>query len=248
MLKSFSQFIFENEDSTAEFIKSLALKLVQKIKNSPDSDEYVSFAGMEFREPFAFDLIINVKKEKGANIEDDAHFHTLSWEQLNYDKLGYAIDANCRTNKGDLMIPEIEIHLILDPSKTPHSYSNLYARLIDLLTHETNHVSQFSAIERNPFSSEPSDQDHRQASKKSFKYFLLKDEVESMVEGMYASSRIKEIPLDYVFHDYLTPFVQSKYITLDEYDQVMEVWVKAALEKYPDAVFSKKVDKIVNSI
>lgn len=248
MLKSFSQFILENENSSAEFIKNTALKLIQKIRGSQQSEDYSTFSGMEFTEPFRFSLILNVKKEKLANISDDSHFNSLPWEQINYDKLGYAIDANVRTNKGDLIIPELEIHLILDPNKIPQLYDNLYARIIDILTHETNHVSQFSQFDMDPSAASPSDQEERKSSKKSFKYFLLKDEVESMIEGMYASSKVKEIPLDYAFHDYLIPFVQSKYITPDEYNTVMEVWVKAALEKYPDADFSKKVDKIINSI
>jgi hypothetical protein len=248
MLKSFSQFISESEDSNQEFIKSIALKLIQKIRGVKDAAEYITFSGMEFTEPFRFTLILNVKKEKDAKISEDDHFNSLSWEQINYDKLGYAIDANVRTNKGDLIIPEIEIHIILNPNKIPQLYDNLYARIVDILTHETNHVSQFSHFDSDPSAATPSNKDERNSSKKSFKYFLLKDEVESMIEGMYASSKIKEIPLDYAFHDYLIPFVQSKYITPDEYDKVMEVWVKAALEKYPDVDFSKKVDKIINSI
>jgi hypothetical protein len=59
---------------------------------------------------------------------------------------------------------------------------------------------------------------------------------------------VLDIPLDYVFTDYLSTFVQSKYITPEEYSQVMQQWVKYALERYPDASFSKNVDKIVNSI
>jgi hypothetical protein len=76
----------------------------------------------------------------------------------------------------------------------------------------------------------------------------MKDEMESMIEGMEARSKVLDIPLDYVFTDYLSTFVQSKYITPEEYSQVMQQWVKYALERYPDASFSKNVDKIVNSI
>jgi hypothetical protein len=248
MLKSFTQFISESENLEQDFIKSTAAQLIQKIKSADESGEYTTFSGMEFTKPFRFDLILNVRKEKNAKISEDSHFNSLSWEQINYDKLGYAIDANSRTNKGDLLIPEIEIHLILDPTKIPMAYTNLYSRLVDILTHETNHIAQFDQVNRDPFSSHTSNKEERNSAKKSFKYFLLNDEVESMVEGMYASSKVKEIPLDHVFHDYLTPFIQSKYITPEEYSEVLSVWVKAALEKYPDAIFSKKVEKIVNSI
>ena len=248
MLKSFSQFISESENPEKDFINTTARQLIQKIKSIDESDEYTSLAGMEFTEPIRFDLILNVKKKKDVKISEDPHFESLSWEQINYDKLGYAIDANVRTNSGDLLIPEIEIHIILDPNKIPHAYTNLYARLVDILTHETAHISQFDPLDRNPFSSHTSSKEERNSAKKNFKYFLLNDEVEAMVDGMYANAKTKEIPLDHVFHDYLMPFIQSKYITPEEYAEVLSVWVKTALEKYPDAVFSKKVEKIVNSI
>lgn len=249
MIKSFLQFINEDADPTGDFIKSLALKLIKKIRSfSQQEESYSVFSGMEFTEPFEFDLILNIRKEKGANIKQDPHFKDLSWEQLNYDKFGYAIDANIRTNPGDLIIPELEIHMIIDPSQEPHLYSKLYARVIDILTHETNHIDQFSHIDRNPFNVSPSNRSERKSSKKNYRYFLLPDEVESMVEGMYASSKHQKIPLDQVFAEYLQPFLDTKYISLAEYHEVMLTWVKHALEKYPDAIFSKKVEKIVNSI
>ena len=69
-----------------------------------------------------------------------------------------------------------------------------------------------------------------------------------MVEGMYASSKFQNVPLDTVFDDYLLPFVKSAYVSKREYTIVMTAWVKYALSRYPDAVFSTKVEKIVNSI
>jgi hypothetical protein len=119
--------------------------------------------------------------------------------------------------------------------------------LIDIVTHETNHLDQIGT-QRDPFSANPSTKEERGDAKKSFKYFLLDDEIESMVEGMYARAQHKDIPLDYVFDDYLLPFIKSKYITPAEYEEVRSTWVKYALERYPDAVFSNKVDKIINSI
>ena len=249
MIKSFLEFVNENVDSNEKFIKSLTLKLIQKIKSlSSDPDEYVTLKGMEFREPYQFDLILNVRKEKGAKVVNDEHFKNLEWEQINYDQLGYSIEASVRTNSGDLLSPEIIIHLIIDPSKEPHLYNKLHARLLDILTHETNHIDQFSIFSRDPFSSPPSSQSDRKSAKKNYRYFLLVDEIESMVEGMYASSKQQNLPLDEVFFNYLEPFIKSGYISKNEFLKVFTTWIKFALERYPDALFSKKVEKIVNSI
>jgi hypothetical protein len=249
MLKSFSQFINESIDSSEEFIKDLTQKLIKKIRDFREqASEYSVFSGMEFSEPYEFDLILNVRKESSAKIEKDPHFKSLSWEQLNYNDLGYAIDANIRTNRADLIIPELKIHIIVDPSKEPHLYTRLHARILDILTHETNHIDQFGIVNRNPFSANPSTGDFRNSAKKSYKYFLLPDEVESMVEGMYASSKDQKKPLDQVFYEYLSPFIKSKWINQSEYQKVISTWVKFALERYPDAKFSPNVKPIIDSI
>jgi hypothetical protein len=69
-----------------------------------------------------------------------------------------------------------------------------------------------------------------------------------MVEGMFARAQELNQPLDAIFDDYLQPFVKSKYINPQEYDKVMQTWVKYAIGRYPDVNFSKNVEKIVNSI
>jgi hypothetical protein len=246
MLKSFSQFI--NEDRGAlDFLSGLTTKLIQKIRSSKEEQDYTLFSGMEFREPFEFDLIMYVRKDSNPNIKNDAHFSELPWEEINFENDGYAIDAKVRIHKEKSLIPEISIYIIINPNQEPHVYRDLFSRLLDILVHETKHIEKIS-IKRNPFNVKPSNHEERNAAKKSHNYFLLPDEIESMVEGMLARSKYLDIPLDYIFDDYLIPFVQSKYITPSEYEKVKIVWIKHALEKHPDANFSKKVEKIVNSI
>jgi hypothetical protein len=171
----------------------------------------------------------------------------LPWEKINFDHLGYCIDANTRMSRSKSKIPKIILHIILNPKEEPILYSKLYYRLIDILTHETNHLDQLG-MNRTPFNSHVSDKMERNNAKKSYKYFLLKDEIESMTEGMYASAKAQNIPLDQVFDNYLLPLIQSGYISDQEYNKVIRVWVTRSLELYPDATFSTKVDHIVNSI
>lgn len=249
MIKSFLQFINENMDHKSEFIKGLAQNLIERVRTSQfdESDEYSVFAGMEFTEPFIFDLILNVKRQSNLNIENDSHFKSLPWEKINFDDLGYSIDANTRMSKDRTRVPAITIHIIVNPKEEPSLYSKLYFRLIDILTHETNHLNQLG-LNREPFNTHVSDIHTRNSSKKSYKYFLLPDEIESMVEGMYVKSKVQHRDLDEVFNDYLQPFIESKYITMTEYLTVMKTWVTRAVELYPDAKFSEKVSKIINSI
>ena len=248
MVKSFIKFVNEKFEAEERFIRDLSTKLIQKIRTSrePASESYLKYAGMEFTEPYAFDLILFLRRDSNVNFQRDEHFKNLPWEELNYSEYGYAIDANLHVSKPNLY-HKIIIHLILDPNQEPHLYTKLFARLIDILTHETNHLEQIGSG-REAFNEMPSNPDERELAKKSYKYFLLDDEVESMVEGMHASAAQQGKPLDQVFDEYLRPFIESSYITQEEYSQVMQKWVTFASQNYPEAKFSPKVDEIINNL
>jgi hypothetical protein len=249
MIKSFLEFINESMENNVEFLKKLTIDIIAKLRESSkeESSSYATFSGMEFTEPFMFDLILNVRRETDPNLRQDPHFNDLSWEKLNYDNLGYSIDANTRMSKSKAAVPKITIHLILNPKKEPILYEKLYARLLDILVHETNHLDQLG-INRNPFNVNVSDPRERAKAKKSHKYFLLSDEVESMIEGMYVRSKEQRIPLDKVFLEYLTPFLETRYISSSEFQKVMFTWITRSLELYPDAEFSPSAKKIIDSI
>lgn len=249
MIKSFLEFINEEMDQKQEFIKDLTLKLLPKIKSfrSSQDSEYSSFSGMEFDSPYSFVLNLEIKKTAIPDFVKDSHFKNLPWEKLNYDRLGYSIDANTTINQKDNIIPEIKIHLLIDPGKEPLLYSKLYARLLDILTHETNHLEQMGKNET-PFNANPSLPDTRESAKRNYRYFLLPDEIESMVEGFKVSAEEQELPLDQVFSEYLMPFVISKYITKDQYNKVISTWIKYAIERYPNIAFSNKAKNIIDSL
>jgi len=246
MLLSYREFIYENDDSDVEsdFNRKLAEKLISELRRNSKLESF-SLSGMDFTEPYQFKLIVDVRHNAEFNIKTDEHFKQLPWEKFNFKRDGYAVDANT-TVKGE-ETPEIEIVLVLDPTKEPHLYSKLHGRLLDILTHETNHLSQLG-INKDPTGEDVSDKDTREEAKAGHKYFLLKDEVQSMVEGMYARSKHDDVPLDYVFNDYLIAFVKDKYITKEEYADIMETWVKYAAEHYPDSKFSDKANKVLNKL
>jgi hypothetical protein len=72
-------------------------------------------------------------------------------------------------------------------------------------------------------------------------YFLLPDEIPAMVAGMYAAAVRKKIPLDQEFEIYLKPFIKSGLINDEEFNKVIQAWIKFANQVYPDAKFSNKV-------
>ena len=249
MLKSFLQYINETMDHKTEFIKGLSQNLIERLRTSPfdESTEYSVFSGMSFIEPFNFNLILNVRRDTDLATHSDSHFNSLPWEKINFDNLGYAIDANTKMSKSKLKIPSITIHIVLNPKLEPLLYSKLFFRLLDILTHETNHLNQLG-INRDPFNTYVSNNHDRDLAKKSYQYFLLPDEIESMVEGMYTRAKAQNTYLDKIFDGYLLPFIESGYINKSEYLEVMHAWIFHALEVYPDSKFSNKVKSIIDSI
>lgn len=244
MLLSYSDFINEEHNGEKEFNTTLAEKLIAEIKRNVELESF-SLSGMEFTDPFLFKLVVDVRRNSNFNVKSDPHFKQLPWEKFNFKRDGYVVDANT-TVKGE-ETPIIEIVLVLDPSREPHLFSKLHGKMLDILVHETNHLSQLG-VNKNPTGEEISHKHDREAAKAGHQYFLLKDEIQSMVEGMYTRSQHDDVPLDYVFNDYLVAFVKDKYITKEEYADVMETWIKYAAEHYPDAKFSNKANKVLSKL
>lgn len=249
MVLSFTEFINESEANELNFLKKLTIHIINKVKDTDrsESTEYQKIDHSELTKPFLFDLIVYLRRDKNPNFKEDEHFNGLAWELINFKDLGYSIDANTYVNKGDLTVPEIKVHILLDPSKEPHSYEELFRRVFDILIHETNHLDQIG-INRDPFNVKPSSQEERKAAKGSYEYFLLPDEVESMVEGMYGKAKESNTALDVIFLNYLNPLVKSHFMTTEELAKVMDVWVTWAIEHYPDARFSPSMDDIINNL
>lgn len=252
MIKSFNDFIRDsiNENLNSDkFIATLATSLLDKIKKtaSSPSSEYKKIKSAEFITPLTFDLDLIIKREESPSFKTDSHFKNLPWEKINFDTFGFSIDANTYMDKDEDIVPEIEIVLLLNPNDENSTYSELYFKLVDILAHELHHLTQ-AGWNRQPFKTYPSSKKNRDAAKHDYKYFLLQDEVESMVSGMYARSKVEKRDLDLIFDQYLLPFIQYKYITTDQYSKIVKIWIKYALENYPEAKFSSKVKEIVNSI
>jgi hypothetical protein len=241
MLLSFYQYLKESTQKDHKL--NLVLSIIRELK-SFSGDSYKTIGEYFIYGQDNFTILVEVRKPNFCKISDDSHFKDLPWEQLNYDSNGYVADANTYIKKDKVVI---KLNIIVNPEYEPKCYSKLKARLIDLITHESNHVNQ-TGKNRNPFNDNVSEPNVRERANKDYQYFLLQDEIESMVKGMYASSNYQKIPLDNVFDEYLTPFVKWKYITQDEMDKIIQVWIKYALEEYPTANFSNKYLKYIETL
>lgn len=248
MIKSFIEYINEGSSNDVSKYANDVIKHINKVNDTGDS--YIEIRDLEYNDDDKFDLVVQIKKINDPDFENDSHFSSLPWEEINFNKYGFAIDANTFINKKDLIIPEIIITLIIDPVREQDLYKELRFKLIDIITHEINHTNQVG-WNREPFNVRPSAGSTRDNANNSFKYFNLPDEVESIVLGMYTRSKEQNIEIDKLFDQYLAPFVKDKQLTNTEYLKVFELWIKHTLENYPDASLSMsnpRIVKIVNSI
>lgn len=248
MIKGFDDFI--NESESHENL-NYAKDVINKIKGSYASDNsYIEIRELEYSDVNSFDLVIQVKKTSTPDFEKDSHFHELPWEDINFKKYGFALDANTYINKTDLIIPEIILTLIINPDREPGLYKELEFKLTDIIAHEVNHTNQVG-WNRNPFNVRPSSGTDRNAANTSYKYFMLPDEIESMVLGMYERSKVEGSNLEDLFDKYLLPFVEDNKLSDEEYSKVFKTWMIHALENYPDAKINTnnpEVSKIIDSI
>jgi hypothetical protein len=251
MISSFLEYISESSHPGGSRAVEYANDVINLIKRqaSPGGD-YIEIRELEYNDDHQFDLVIKVRWDSNPNMTQDDHFNKLTWEKINFDRYGFAVDANMKIDNQDLVVPEVTIILILNPDRDPDLYSELKYRLVDIITHELYHTRQIG-WNRHPFNVRPSSNKARKEAKHSFKYFLLPDEVDSMVNGMYARSKEQDMPIDQVFDKYLIPFIQSGKITKEQYFKVLKTWVHRALELHPDALFtqnSEKIQKIIDLI
>jgi len=249
MVKSFYEYI--NEDASGNSnVSGYADDIINVIRKVSITNEYEESRELEYKDDNSFDLIVQVKKETDPNFETDSHFSDLPWEEINFKDYGFAMDANTNINKGDNMIPEITFTFIINPDREPKLYDELKFKLIDIVTHELNHTNQVG-WNREPFKVRPTSGKVRDSINGSFDYFQLVDEIESMIAGMYARSQAEEVPLDKIIDNYLTPFLKDNQLTQHEYDYIFKLWLRHALENYPDSQLSSSrpnVKKIIDSI
>jgi hypothetical protein len=248
MIKSFFEYIKEDKSNNPDTLKCVddVLNMISELSDPGDS--YAVLGKKEYTKPYYFDMTVEARLDSDPDFEKDSHFSKLPWEIFNFNKNGFSIDANTHIDDKESTIPNIIITLLINPAL--EDKKELRFRLLDIITHEFTHMTQ-TGWNRNAFKEIPTSFDKRKEAKDNFGYFLLPEEMESMVGGMYKRSKKEGSNLDQLFDNYLFPFVKDNIITKDEYFTVFKKWIEYSLEEYPDAKLNTKdprISKIINSI
>lgn len=239
MIKDFLRFVYESKyDSFSEEIANTLMKLITSKKAEAFKGRIART--IEYVDPATFLLTITVARSKTFEPSKSRTFYSVPWEKENFNKNGFAIDARSYIFYEDhAPDPEIEINIVIDPSKEPESHKLLYFRLLDCVRHELEHLLQKGQNKQKNHSGPEVDK-NRKDSESSYKYFLLPDEIPAMVSGMRLSSDKKGIPVDVEFETYLSPIKDSGLITAEEMEEVIDRWVKFTVKHFPETKISKK--------
>lgn len=141
---------------------------------------------------------------------------STAWEKLNFKRHGFALDANTYVPQAGH--PGTNIDLVISPEAEPACLGPLEYSMIDTIRHELEHAQHRA---------KPNSL-NRRSSDQSYQYFLLDDEMPAMIAGLALAAEQEGTSLQTAISAYLTPFVESGFMTVDEFDKVIQVWLDYA--------------------
>jgi len=247
----YSDFLLEHANQSIDMeqlVKTLADLSISSIHQADETNgEYVNLQELEITEPFLdVDFRVIIRKEPDLDLSKDPYFGKMSWQHVKLNQKGYTLTGNTFMTDGN--IPEVEVVVALN-SKILDSedYKKMYYNLINTISHELNHLNQ-KGWNKDYDNVNPSKKSHRKKNGKKHSYFLMPEEIESMVKGMYQQSISQEKPIDQLFDNHLAPFVESGFMTHPEMLEIIRKWIEHTLTYYPNATLSNKYDNIIDNI
>lgn len=250
-LITYSEYLFEHANQSKEMeqlVKTLADLSISTIHRSDSTQgEYLRAQELEITEPFLdVDFRLILRKEPSLELLDDPYFSKMKWQHVKLGQNGYVVTGNTFMTDGN--IPDVEIVVVLDTDKIDSDgYRKMYHKLINTISHELNHLNQ-KGWNRDYDNVNPSEKSHRQANGKKHSYFLMPEEIESMVKGMHQQSISQERPIDQLFDEHLLPFVKSGFMTQSEMIEIIRKWLDHTLTYYPNATLTHKYKNIIDNI
>lgn len=227
--------------------KTLTKLVVNTAYDSSFTSEYVNAQEIEIAEPFLdVDFRFLLKKQPNLDLSKDSHFSKMKWQYANLKKNSYVLTGNVFMTDGN--IPELEIVLAIDPNtESSEMYKDLYYTLLNTVSHELNHLNQMG-WNRDYDNIVPSSMKIRKLNGNGYGYFLLPEEIESMVKGMHIQSKAQNIPIDILFTQHLQPFVDTGFMSQDEMIKIIKKWISHSLKYYPFTKMSNKYQNIIDNI
>lgn len=237
IIKEFLRFIYESKyDLFSETVASEVLEIIKQGKDGSVKKRICK--STTYDEPVSFELTVTITRSLKFSASKKTGFNEVPWEEINFRNNGFSIDSNSFIPV-DASEPDVEISILINPETEPDCYQLIYFKLLDAIRHELEHLLQ-KGLNRNTQHTGSEVDKERKAAASSYRYFLLPDEIPSMVSGMRLSAEKKGTPIDQEFSDYLIPILQGGFITQDQFDFVIKTWLTFTIKHFPDTKISSK--------
>jgi len=144
----------------------------------------------------------------------------------NYGK--YMTDGYALRDEEDL-----QIVVFLDPAQEPKIYSSLLPEIKNTVRHELEHMTQkggqvkkgkkrkFMWGARASYQIDPS---------KTWKYYMLADEVDANLQGLYKQAKTEKKPFQYIVDRWLSELMETGRVSLSQAKQIYRKMKKRAKE------------------
>jgi hypothetical protein len=189
-----------NKDSAADLIAQDILNIINRLFDQLKIDANLSYSKLN-------GIAVHLQVKRGRVSPNSA-----DWFKSNFEKHGFSIDASSYLSSATG--PSIDLNIIIDPLSEKEVLPNLLPFLADTIRHEIEHCypdSVKSAQQTN--------------SKSSYRYFLSSSEIPAQVAGLSMLARKKGISLKQAIADYLSPFVDSGFMTGSQFEEILATWL-----------------------
>jgi hypothetical protein len=123
--------------------------------------------------------------------------------------------------------PNIEIHVAVHPNDGNKIFSKIQPVMRDLVRHEIEHLTQRGMLAKaNKFMRRNSAMRVKIKSNPDlyYKYFLLPDEVDANIHGLYSKAKTMKQPYQKVVDDYLDSLVDDEIIKPEHRKEIYNKW------------------------
>ena len=164
---------------------------------------------------------------------------TITVSRNTHEKIACHVDGFAVPDEE--LVNELQIFVNIHPAAEPKIYSYLNALIQDTIRHELEHLTQGgdNVREHKPKPSTDAMRKATEIPEKEWKYFLLRDEIPAMVQGLYRRAKILKRPLDTVMMEYLNYFKSVGELDDSHISKIMKEWLEFAHKNLPQAKYSK---------
>lgn len=182
------------------------------------------------------DLYLNIRRitKKDEMIGDDFNI---------FNRQGFFMEGFCVNVESDFDLFDlfddgsITLNLTLNPNLEPQIYSKILPELHDTIRHEIEHLTQNgrNKIDNKIGSTSSKLRTNIRKSGNYYLYYLLKDELPALVQGMYKQAKFQKKTIDEIFNIKLEELIERDIINKEESDKLFRIWSNYTKKHIPNA-------------